>query len=153
MKRIIGYFAMAMAMALTACGSDDEILNEAQRGDIHPLLFTATVEDIQTRVTNDTWTDGDVIGVKISTNLNAIGEYALNADGTVKEVIKGVNWQGTEPATVTAWYPLEDQNLYIADQSNGLQGMNLLKAKLENQTYEEGKTLQLVFKHQMAKVR
>ncbi len=144
-----------MAMALTACGSDDEILNEAQRGDRHPLQFTATVEDIQTRVTSDNkWEDGDIIGVQISTDPSNIGKYMLNADGTVKEVIKGVEWQGTGTADITAWYPFDkQQNMEIADQSEGLKGMNLLKAELKDQTYEEGKTLQLVFRHQMARVR
>lgn len=153
MKRIISY--LAMAMALTACSSDDETLNEAQCGDIHPLLFTATVEDIQTRVTADNkWEDGNVIGVKISTDPSNIGKYTLNADGTVKEVIQGVNWQGTGTATITAWYPFDkQQNMNITDQSAGLKGTDLLKAELKNQTYEEGKTLQLVFKHQMARVR
>lgn len=153
-KKIFGY--ITLAMALTACGSDDEILNDVQRGDRHPLQFTATVEDMQTRVTNDNkWEDGDIIGVQISTDPNnTIGQYKLNADGIVKEVIKGVEWQGTGTADITAWYPFDkQQNMDIADQSEGLKGMNLLKADLKDQRYEEGKTLQLVFKHQMARMR
>lgn len=153
MKSIICY--LAMAMALTACSSDDETVNEAQRSDRHPLLFTATVEDLQTRVTNDMWDDGDIIGVRISNDPTSTkGKYVLNADGTVKETLTGVNWQGTGTADITAWYPFEKiENMEIADQSAGLKGMNLLKAELKDQTYEEGKTLQLAFKHQMARVR
>ncbi len=152
MKRIISYFAMAMA--LTACGSDDEILNDVQRGDRHPLQFTATVEDIQTRVTSDNkWEDGDEIGVTISTDPNnTIGQYALNADGTVKKVIKGVEWQGTESATVTAWYPYAESAIRknISDQRNGYTDYEILSAK------EQGSSaapVNLEFKHQMAKVR
>lgn len=142
-----------MAMALTACGSDDEILNDVQRDDRHPLQFTATVEDIQTRVTSDNkWTDGDEIGVTISTDPNTIGKYALNADGTVQKVIKGVEWQGTESATVTAWYPYAESEttINISDQRNGYTDYEILNAK------EQGSSaapVVLVFKHQMAKVR
>ena len=143
-----------MAMALTACGSDDEILNDVQRGDRHPLQLTATVEDIQTRVTGDNkWEDGDVIGVKISNDPNnTIGQYKLNADGTVKEVIKGVEWQGTEPATVTAWYPYTEKakRIYINNQQNGYTDYDYLRAETEGSS---AAPVNLVFKHQMAKVR
>lgn len=152
MKKIIAYFAMAMA--LTACGSDDEILNDVQRGDRHPLQFTATVEDIQTRVTSDNkWTDGDIIGVKISTDPNnTIGQYALNADGTVKEVIKGVEWQGNESATVTAWYPYaKDLNMIdISEQQNGYTDFDILRAEAQGSS---AAPVNLVFNHLMAKVR
>lgn len=143
-----------MAMVLTACGSDDEILNDVQRGDRHPLQFTAAVEDIQTRVTSDNkWTDGDEIGVKISNDPNnTIGQYKLNADGTVQKVIKGVEWQGTESATVTAWYPYAESEttIDISNQQNGYTDYEILNAK------EQGSSaapVVLVFKHQMAKVR
>ena len=152
MKRIISY--LAMAMALTACGSDDEILNEVQRGDRHPLQFTATVEDIQTRVTSDNkWEDGDIIGVKISNDPNnTIGQYKLNADGTVKEVIQGVEWQGTESATVTAWYPYTEsaEKLIISNQQNGYLDYDILRAETEGSS---AAPVKLVFQHQMAKVR
>ena len=142
-----------MAMALTACGSDDEILNDVQRGDRHPLQFTATVEDIQTRVTSDNkWEDGDEIGVTISTDPNTIGQYALNADGTVKKVIKGVEWQGTESATVTAWYPYAERaiRINISDQRNGYTDYEILRAETEGSS---AAPVNLEFKHQMAKVR
>lgn len=151
MKRIISYFAMAMA--LTACGSDDEILNDVQRGDRHPLQFTATVEDIQTRVTSDNkWEDGDEIGVTISTAPNTIGQYALNADGTVKKVIKGVEWQGTESATVTAWYPYAEKaiRINISNQQDGYTAHDILRAETEGSSADP---VNLEFKHQMAKVR
>lgn len=143
-----------MAMALTACGSDDEILNDVQRGDRHPLQLTATVEDIQTRVTGDNkWEDGDVIGVKISNDPNnTIGQYKLNADGTVKEVIKGVEWQGTEPATVTAWYPYAEsvKRKNISNQQDGYTAHDILRAETKGSS---AAPVDLVFKHQMAKVR
>lgn len=143
-----------MAMVLTACGSDDEILNDVQRGDRHPLQFTAAVEDIQTRVTSDNkWEDGDIIGVKISNDPNnTIGQYKLNADGTVKEVIKGVEWQGTESATVTAWYPYAESAIRknISDQRNGYTDYEILRAETEGSS---AAPVNLEFKHQMAKVR
>jgi len=152
MKRIISYFAMAMA--LTACGSDDEILNDVQRGDRHPLQFTAAVEDIQTRVTSDNkWEDGDIIGVKISNDPNnTIGQYALNADGTVKKVIKGVEWQGTKSATVTAWYPYAEKaiRINISNQQDGYTAHDILRAETEGSS---AAPVNLEFKHQMAKVR
>ena len=151
-KKIFGY--ITLAMALTACGSDDEILNDVQRGDRHPLQFTATVEDIQTRVTNDNkWEDGDIIGVKISNDPNnTIGQYKLNADGTVKEVIKGVEWQGTGTATVTAWYPYaKDLNMIdISEQQNGYTDFDILRAEAQGSS---AAPVNLVFNHLMAKVR
>ena len=68
------------------------------------------------------WADGDRIGVRIGDN-EETGIYVMNVDaeGRVVGVTpeKAVYWKDKEPATITAWYPL-DEELDFTHQDNGL---------------------------------
>ena len=93
-----------------------------------------------------TWTGGEQIGVQIG-NDGTPGTYTVNADGTVSPVTPAY-WQSTAPATVTAWYPVEE-TVSLADQTRGL--AYLLRATVENAPFNQ--PVRLNFTHQLAKVR
>ena len=154
MKKIFGY--ITLAIALTACGSDEALQEYEHQQDKYPLQFTATVEDgTETRVTADNeWSDGDEIGIQIGTSGEQQGmyKYAANDDGngTWSPEIP-VSWQEGQTADVTAWYPYDSkENADISNQADGYTQYEFLKAEATGQSSQQ--TVNLTFKHQMAKV-
>lgn len=152
MKKIFGY--ITLAMALTACGSDEALQEYEQKQDKYPLQFTATVEDIQTRVTADNnWSDGDEIGIQIGTSEEQQGKYtyAANDGSGTWSSENPVSWQEDQTADVTAWYPYyKKENADISNQADGYTQYEFLKAEATGQSSQQ--TVNLTFKHQMAKV-
>lgn len=73
--------------------------------------------------------------------------YSLNPDQIVTADPQ-LYWKSTAPATVTAWYPVEE-TVDLSEQSSGL--AYVLKAEVPDTTC--GKSVALGFKHQLAKVR
>lgn len=149
------------AILFTACMQDE--LSSPSEGveGAYPLQIgsvTMSVESSEqpwTRVSeNDdgngsVFEDGDVIGVRIGDS-EETGEYRLivkNGQVTGVEPVKPVYWQSTLPATVTAWYPL-DEEIDFTQQDQGL--AYLLKA---NVTASYNAPVTLTFTHQLAKVR
>lgn len=155
MKKILRY--LAFAAALVSCGSDEAVLGDGEQPESgRPLEFIATMEGMQTRSAEvkTAWAEGDVIGVKISTDAGKTGQYSLNADGTVKEAITSVSWQASGTADITAWYPFEDKpNVDIKDQTGGYAEIDFLGAELKGKEFTEGVTVELPFKHLMTKVQ
>lgn len=157
MKKIFRYLAFAAALA--SCGSDEAVLGGGEQSEGgRPLEFIATMEGMQTRSAEvkTAWADGDVIGVKISTDAGKTGLYSLNADGTVKKAIASVSWPASGKSDITAWYPFSKDNVKnksIADQSGGYAEIDFLGAELKGKEFTEGVTLELPFKHLMTKVQ
>lgn len=152
MKKIFGY--ITLAMALTACGSDEAQQEYEHQQNKYPLQFTATVEDIQTRVTADNkWSDGDEIGIQIGTSEEQQGKYtyAVNGGSGTWSSENPVSWQEDQTANVTAWYPYDPkENADISNQADGYTQYEFLKAEATGQSSQQ--TVNLTFKHQMAKV-
>ena len=97
------------------------------------------------------WKDRDKIGVRIGDN-EETGIYVMNVDaeGRVVGVTpeKPVYWKDKQPATITAWYPL-DEGIDFTHQDNGL--TYLLKATGDGDY--QSTPINLNFTHQLAKVR
>lgn len=151
MKKIFGY--ITLAMALTACGSDEALQEYEHQQDKYPLQFTATVEDIQTRVTADNkWSNGDEIGIQIGTSGEQQGKYTYvaNDGGGTWRPDNPVSWQDGQTADVTAWYPYGMENKDISNQAGGYTQCEFLKAVATGQSSQQ--TVNLTFNHQMAKV-
>ncbi len=154
MRKIFGY--ITLAMALTACGSDEALQEyEHQQDNKYPLQFTATVEDgTETRVTADNkWSNGDEIGIQIGTSGEQQGKYTYvaNDGGGTWRPDNPVSWQDGQTADVTAWYPYGIENKDISNQSGGYTQCEFLKAEAPGQSSQQ--TVNLVFNHQMAKVQ
>ena len=126
---------------------------------IGSVSLTAEVsEQPWTRVAESTdgmssvWKDGDKIGVRIGDN-EETGIYVVDVDieGSVVGVTpeKPVYWKDKQPATITAWYPL-DEEIDFTQQDEGL--TYLLKGtSTVNADYNT--SANLTFSHKLAKVR
>ena len=160
---VIGLMA---ALLLSACSQDELAENSTALPEgeyplqIGSVTLTAEVsEQPWTRVSENptdgmssVWADGDRIGVRIGDN-EETGIYVVNVDieGSVVGVTpeKPVYWKDKQPATITAWYPLNEE-LDFTHQDEGL--TYLLKGtSTVNADYNT--SANLAFTHQLAKVR
>ena len=158
-------YGLTAALLLSACSQDELAENNTALPEgeyplqIGSVSLTAEVsEQPWTRVSENptdgmssVWKDRDKIGVRIGDN-EETGIYVMNVDaeGRVVGVTpeKAVYWKDKQPATITAWYPL-DEELDFTHQDNGL--TYLLKAT-GNGDYQST-PINLNFTHQLAKVR
>ena len=156
-NRLFPAICLAAALLLSACSQDEPGENSTALPEgeyplqIGNVSLTAEVsEQPWTRVSENP-TDGmssefqagDAIGV----NLN--GETATYTyDGSAWTSETPLYWKDKQPATVTAWYPVEEE-IDFTQQDEGL--TYLLKAKGVEAGYDT--PANLTFAHQLAKVR
>ena len=159
---VIGLMA---ALLLSACLQDELAENSTALPEgeyplqIGSVSLTAEVsEQPWTRVSENptdgmssVWKDGDKIGVRIGDN-EETGIYVMNVDaeGRVVGVTpeKPVYWKDKQPATITAWYPLNEE----LDFTHQNQGLTYLLKATGNGDYQST-PINLNFIHQLAKVR
>ena len=158
---VIGLMA---ALLLSACSQDELAENNTTLPEgeyplrIGSVSLTAEVsEQPWTRVSESTdgmssvWKDRDKIGVRIGDN-EETGIYVMNVDaeGRVVGVTpeKPVYWKDKQPATITAWYPLNEE----LDFTHQNQGLTYLLKATGNGDYQST-PINLNFIHQLAKVR
>ena len=159
-------YGLVAALLLPACSQDELAENSTAlpEGE-YPLqigsvtLTTEVSEQPWTRVSENptdgmssVWKNGDKIGVRIGDN-EETGIYVVNVDETTGNITvipeKAVYWKDKQPATITAWYPLNEK-LDFTHQDEGL--TYLLKGtSTVNADYNT--SANLAFTHQLAKVR
>ena len=163
--RLFPAICLVAALLLSACSQDELAENSTALPEgeyplqIGSVTLTAEVsEQPWTRVSENptdgkssVWADGDRIGVRIGDN-EETGIYVMNVDaeGRVVGVTpeKAVYWKDKQPATITAWYPV-DEEIDFTQQDKGL--TYLLKADGVEAGFD--KPANLTFSHQLAKVR
>lgn len=148
--------ALLLCVVAISCSQNDPDPGEGKplRPGQYPLTFVASVEGLASRAAgHDAWEDGDEIGIRIGT-YPKVGHYTLNADGTVMSAENALDWQTTAPSTVKAWFPYvaldQSKTIEMDNQTAGLEPYDFLTAIAEDQVYT--KTVNMNFKHQMAKV-
>ena len=163
--RLFSIICLVAALLLSACsqeelGEQGMALPEGEYPlQIGSVTLTAEVsEQPWTRVSENptdgmssVWADGDRIGVRIGDN-EETGIYVVNVDieGSVVGVTpeKPVYWKDKQPATITAWYPLNEE----LDFTHQDQGLTYLLKATGNGDYQST-PINLNFTHQLAKVR
>ena len=163
--RLFPTICLAAALLLSACSQDELAENSTALPEgeyplqIGNVSLTAEVsEQPWTRVSENqadgmssVWKDGDKIGVRIGDN-EETGIYVVNVDieGSVVGVTpeKPVYWKDKQPATITAWYPLNEE----LDFTHQDQGLTYLLKATGNGNYQST-PINLNFTHQLAKVR
>lgn len=149
-KSIALYFLplLLLSALLMACSSDDESI-ERQEG-LYPLqLERATIGAISRADAAEPWANDGEIGVRIGRS-GDIGQYRLNPDGTLDEVIIPI-YGPKENVDITAWYPYTETTLDIRNQVSGYAGFDFLKAEATGVSLEN--PVSLTFNHVMSKVR
>ena len=157
-------YGLVAALLLSACSQDELAENNTTLPEgeyplqIGSVALTAEVsEQPWTRVSENltdgmssVWKDGDKIGVRIGDN-EETGIYVVDVDieGSVVGVTpeKAVYWKDKQPATITAWYPL-DEELDFTHQDNGLTYLLQGTSSADYNT-----SANLTFSHRLAKVR
>ena len=156
--RLFPAICLVAALLLSACSQDELAENSTALPEgeyplqIGSVSLTAEVsEQLWTRV-SENLTDGmssefkagDAIGVSLN------GETATYTyDGTEWTSEAPLYWKDKEPATVTAWYPV-DEEIDFTQQDEGL--TYLLKGT-SNADADYDTPANLTFAHQLAKVR
>lgn len=164
MKHIL--FFMLAAFAFAAC-TQDELAEQgtALPEGAYPLqiggisITAESSEQPWTRVAeNETdgmgshWTGGERIGVRIGDN-EETGIYIINVDDAGNVTVTPetpVYWKNTQSATVTAWYPVDNEIDFTQQNTKGL--TYLLKGT-SNADASYNTPATLTFAHQLAKVR
>ena len=156
-NRLFPAICLVAALLLSACSQDELVENTALPEGEYPLqigsvTLTAEVsEQPWTRVSESTdgmsseFQAGDAIGV----NLN--GETATYTyDGSAWTSETPLYWKDKQPATVTAWYPVEEE---IDFTQQDVKGLTYLLKGTSNADADYDTPANLTFAHQLAKVR
>ena len=156
-NRLFPAICLAAALLLSACSQDEPGENSTALPEgeyplqIGNVSLTAEMgEQPWTRVSENPtdgmsseFLPGDAIGVSLN------GETATYTyDGTAWTSEAPLYWKDKQPATVTAWYPV-DEEIDFTQQDEGL--TYLLKADGVEAGFD--KPANLTFSHQLAKVR
>ena len=156
-NRLFPAICLVAALLLSACSQDEPTENSTTLPEgeyplqIGSVSLTAEVsEQPWTRVSENPtdgmsseFQPGDAIGVSLN------GETATYTyDGTAWTSEAPLYWKDKQPATVTAWYPV-DEEIDFTQQDEGL--TYLLKADGVEADYDT--PANLTFAHQLAKVR
>ena len=145
--RLFPAICLVAALLLSAC-SQDEL---AENSTALPEGAWTRVSENQADGMSSVWKDRDKIGVRIGDN-EETGIYVVNVDieGSVVGVTpeKPVYWKDKQPATITAWYPLNEE----LDFTHQDQGLTYLLKATGNGNYQST-PINLNFTHQLAKVR
>lgn len=155
-NRLFPAICLAAALLLSACSQDEPTENTALPEGEYPLQIGSV--SLTAEVSEQPWTRvsenptggmssefkaGDAIGVSLN------GETATYTyDGTAWTSEAPLYWKNKQPATVTAWYPV-DEEIDFTQQDEGL--TYLLKADGVEAGYDT--PANLTFTHQLAKVR
>ena len=156
-NRLFPAICLVAALLLSACSQDEPTENSTTLPEGEYPLQIGSVT-LSAEVSEQPWTRmaestdgmssefkaGDAIGVSLN------GETATYTyDGTAWTSEAPLYWKDKQPATVTAWYPVEEEIDFTQQDVKGL--TYLLKADGVEAGFD--KPANLTFSHQLAKVR
>lgn len=105
------WLASALLVGMAACSNDEtgNATGNATTGDADTALFTGSIEAPHTRAFDQTWENGDAIGISGTTGdktyTNIRYNYADAGDGTFTAASEKICYQDGESVTFTAYYP------------------------------------------------
>lgn len=146
--------ALLVIMLAASCSndivSDEEIQSLPEN--TYPLSFQATVSGhVDSRAGGkDSWAADDKIGVQLY-DKTATYKYSAEKNSFVSDATT-LYWESTAPATVKAWYPSENKEYVLTDQTEGFVSLDFMKAEklMSYSSTQEESTLS--FSHLMSKV-
>ena len=152
-------YGLVAALLLSACSQDELAENSTALPEgeyplqIGSVTLTAEVSEQPWTRVSENLTDGmssefqpgDAIGVSLN------GETATYTyDGTAWTSEAPLHWKNKQPATVTAWYPVEEE---IDFTQQNVKGLTYLLKGTSNTDADYDTPANLTFAHQLAKVR
>lgn len=153
--RLLPVSSAVLAMMLAASCSNDIITDgeiQSLPENTYPLSFQATVSGrVDSRAGGkDSWIADDKIGVQLY-DKTATYKYSAEKSSFIPDATP-LYWESTAPATVKAWYPSENKDYVLTDQTGGFASLDFMKAEklMSYSSTQEESTLS--FSHLMSKV-
>ena len=153
--RLLPVSSAVLAMMLAASCSNDIITDgevQSLPENTYPLSFQATVSGrVDSRAGGkDSWIADDKIGVQLY-DKTATYKYSAEKSSFIPDATP-LYWESTAPATVKAWYPSENKEYVLTDQTEGFASLDFMKAEklMSYSSTQEESTLS--FSHLMSKV-
>ena len=101
------WLAAVLLVGMTACSNDET--GNATTGDADAALFTGSIEAPHTRAFDQTWEDGNQIGISGTTGgktyTNICYNYAGTGDETFTAAAEKIYYQDEQGVTFAAYYP------------------------------------------------
>ena len=162
----IKYLFIFLGMALFAACSDSDV--GGLTGDANQANFSATIGELQTRVTDNSWDTGDAIGIYAINAGNALSDatifdeksnvkYTTTGDGTFTPVGAPINFPETGELDFVSYYPYNaaitdfKYTIDVSSQSN-LAAIDLLYSDNAKGESKDINDVDLDFNHALSKL-
>lgn len=133
--------AVAVCVSLLSCSNEADLQNTDDN-----VLFFASVDTSNSRVTESAWDGDELIGIKSGETVKA---YKVATDGTMSTEDTPFRWEGTE-YEIKAWSPLTTETINLTDQTTDEKFFDC--DLLASSAKVESKSVRLVFNHQMTRM-
>lgn len=100
--------AVAACVSLLSCSNEADLQNTDDN-----VLFFASVDTSNSRVTESAWDGDELIGIKSG---ETVKTYKVATDGTMSTEDTPFRWEGTA-YEIKAWSPLTTETINLTDQT------------------------------------
>lgn len=141
-KYCLGLMAV-VSLGAVSCTNEAELDSAQERGDV---VFSAQVDKVVTRITDNKWDGGELVGVKAG---ETVKTYKVTATGKMSTEDEPYTWDGTS-YDVLAWSPLTTEQINLKDQTTTEKffACDLLVSSAK----VESKNVRFAFGHQMTRM-
>lgn len=148
--------AAALALALVACGDENELAGDVQALDSpEEVSFSA---GILSRASGSSWDAEDKVGISATgggTSYSNVQYQVAEAGASVafKPVAEAICYTADAPMSFTAYYPYAetlDNGFIYKNTTETQEGVDFLWASVNNRPYSEAPVVSFTFRHQMA---
>lgn len=148
--------AAALALALVACGDENELAGDVQALDSpEEVSFSA---GILSRASGSSWDAEDKVGISATgggTSYSNVQYQVAGAGASVafNPVGEAICYTADAPMSFTAYYPYAetlDNGFIYKNTTETQEGVDFLWASVNNRPYSEAPVVSFTFRHQMA---
>lgn len=148
--------AAALALALVACGDENELAGDVQALDSpEEVSFSA---GILSRASGSSWDAEDKVGISATgggTSYSNVQYQVAEAGASVafNPMAEAICYTADAPMSFTAYYPYAetlDNGFIYKNTTETQEGVDFLWASVNNRPYSEAPVVSFTFRHQMA---
>lgn len=156
MKTMKHSMVAALALALVACGDENELAGDVQLLDSpKEVSFSA---GILSRASGSSWNAEDKVGISATgggTSYSNVQYQVAEAGASVafNPVAEAICYTADAPMSFTAYYPYAetlDNGFIYKNTTETQEGVDFLWSKVDNRPYSEAPVVSFTFRHQMA---
>lgn len=156
MKTMKHSMVAALALALVACGDENELASDVQLLDSpKEVSFSA---GILSRASGSNWNKDDEVGISATgggTSYSNVQYQVAEAGASVafNPVAEAICYTADTPMSFTAYYPYAetlDNGFIYKNTTETQEGVDFLWSSVNNRPYSEAPVVSFTFRHQMA---